>query len=183
MLLTFLVEVVCVALDLKIKCFIFLIYFSFQELTSERAESQKLTTQVAELNQSLEELENKLKMTTSKLEQLQAECARVVSEVTASPRSSGTGETEDSISNRQSPVARGSPQEAHSSSEDQIADSQVLEHAAIVSSSEDTKTPEGKKPQSPETNIESQHPVSEKLINLEKEVCITMCLKVLLYTQ
>ncbi|XP_060784059.1 coiled-coil domain containing 88A isoform X2 [Neoarius graeffei] len=140
-----------------------------QELTSERVESKKLTNQVAELNQSLEELEGKLKMATLQLAQVQIEHARVVSELTDSLSNSGTGVTEDSKSNRQSPVQRGSPETAHISSGDQITDSQILEHAAIVSSSEGTKTPEDQKTLSPETNWQSQHPVSEKVINLEKE--------------
>lgn len=117
-------------------------------------------------------MEGKLKTVTSQLEQLQAEHARVVSEVTASPSSSGTGVTDDLKSNRLSPVERGGPEEAHGSPEDQTADSQILEHAAIFSS-EDPKNPEDKKPQSPEANCRSQHPASEKLItDLEKEVCI-----------
>lgn len=122
------------------------------------------------MNQSLEELEGKLKMATSQLEQLQAEHARVVSEITASPCNPGTGVTEDSKSNRLSPVERGSPEEVSLRiSEDQITDSQILEHAAF--SSKDIKPPEDRKPQSSETNSERQHPVNEKLINLEKEVC------------
>ncbi|XP_053487045.1 coiled-coil domain containing 88A [Ictalurus furcatus] len=140
-----------------------------QELTSERVQSQKLTTQIAELNQSIKELEGKLKIATSQLAQLQAEHARVLSEVTVSPCNSGTGVTEDSKSNRQSPVQRGSPEEEHVSSEGQIADSQILEHNATVSCSEDTKSPEDKKTQSLKINSESQQPVSEKLLNLEKE--------------
>lgn len=163
-------------MDVQIAIFLIsLIYFPFQELTSERVQSQKLTNQVAELNQSLEESEGKLKMATSHLAQVQVEHARVVAEVTDSLCNSGTGVTEDSKSNRQSPVQRGSPEAAHISSGDQIADSQILEHAAIVSSYEDTKTPEDQKTQGPETNRESQHPVSEKVINLEKEVCICIC--------
>lgn len=80
--------------------------------------------------------------------------------------------TDDLKSNRLSPVQRGGPEEAHGSSEDQTADSQILKRAAIFSS-EDTKSPEDKKPQSPEANCRSQHPASEKLItDLEKEVCI-----------
>lgn len=148
-----------------------LFYCSLQELTCERVQSQKLTTQVAKLHLLIKELESKLKMATSQLEQLQAEHARVVSEVTASPRKTSTGGTEDSKSNRQSPVMQGSLEEARSLNEDQIADSHILEGAAIVGSSEDAKPPEDKKPQNPETSSESQHPVSEKLINLEKEVC------------
>lgn len=115
-------------------------------------------------------------MATSQLEQLQAEHTRVVAEVTASHCSSSAGVTEDSKSNRQSPVQRGSPEEAPTSSEDQIADSHIEKHAASVFSSEDTKPPEDQKTQRPEMSSESQHPVSEKLINLEKEVCICVCL-------
>lgn len=109
----------------------------------------------------IEEMEGKLKMATSHLEQLQAEHARVMSEVTASPCNT----------NRLSPAVQGSLEEARSLSEDRIVDS-IVEGAASVYPSEDIKPPEDKKTQNPETSTESQHPVSEKLINLEKEVCI-----------
>ncbi|KAK3535876.1 hypothetical protein QTP70_021175 [Hemibagrus guttatus] len=132
-----------------------------QDLTTERLQSQKLSTQVAELNQLIEELEGKLKLATSQLAQLQAEHARVVSEAIASPCNSGTERTEDSKSNRQSPEQSESAEEAHISSEDEIT--------AIESSSEDAKTPEDKKAESAKINSESQYPDNEKLKNLEKE--------------
>ncbi|KAK3565119.1 hypothetical protein QTP86_033175, partial [Hemibagrus guttatus] len=132
-----------------------------QDLTTERLQSQKLSTQVAELKQLIEELEGKLKLATSQLAQLQAEHARVVSEAIASPCNSGTERTEDSKSNRQSPEQSESAEEAHISSEDEIT--------AIESSSEDAKTPEDKKAESAKINSESQYPDNEKLKNLEKE--------------
>ncbi|XP_046706180.1 coiled-coil domain containing 88A isoform X2 [Silurus meridionalis] len=140
-----------------------------QELASERVQSQKLTTQVAELNQSLEELDGKLKMANSQLTQLQTEHARVVSEVAAFSCNSGTEVAEDSKSNRQSPMQRENQEDPHISSKDRIAESQTSENAAIVASSEDTQSLEDNKKQSPKINSESQHHASVKLLSMEKE--------------
>lgn len=126
-----------------------------------------MSTQVAELNQLVEELESKLKMATSQLVQLQAEHAKVVSEAIASPCNSGSGTKKDSKSNRQSPEQSESAEEAHIGSEDQIA--------VTESSSEDAKTPEDKKAESAKINSESQYPDSGKLISLENEVCAYDC--------
>ncbi|GAA6064877.1 coiled-coil domain containing 88A isoform X1 [Tachysurus ichikawai] len=126
-----------------------------QELTSERVQSQTLSTQVAELNQLIEEFEGKLKLATSQFAQLQAEHTRVVSETTASLCNSGTGRKYDSS---QSPKQRERAEEAHISSEDQVT--------TIESSSGD------KKAESAEINSKSQHPDSEKLIHLEKQIVV-----------
>ncbi|TSK28113.1 Girdin [Bagarius yarrelli] len=135
-----------------------------QELSSERLHSQKLSTQVSELNQSLEKLEGKLQMATLQLAQLQAEQARDMSEVTASPCISGT-KTENLKSNRQSPVQRESKdEETHFSSEDQITG-----HVAIASFTADTKNTEELNALRSTFKSESQHSDREKLIRLEKE--------------
>lgn len=111
-----------------------------QELTCERLQSQKLSTQVAQLNQSIEKLEGKLQMATLQLAQLEAEHARDMAEVTASPCISGTGK-KDLKSYNQSPVqGESKAEETHISSEDQLA-----EHVVIVSSAEDTKNPDREK--------------------------------------
>ncbi|XP_072519672.1 coiled-coil domain containing 88A [Salminus brasiliensis] len=131
-----------------------------QELAAERVQSQQLSSRIAQLNQSIEELDAKLKSATSQL-QLQTEHSREVSEATAS--NSGAGAIEESRPNRQSPIQRESHKEANISYVDQISDSQ-----SSLCASDDSKSPV-EKPQSVDTNREGQEPVSERLINLEKE--------------
>lgn len=123
--------------------------FPLQELSSERVQAQKLSSQVTHLNQSLEELENKLKTVTSQLE-LQTELAKAASQVTATP-------SEVTEQNNQTAAHEEKPENSFSTVDEKL-------HLS------ETKTLE-KEPQTLDSR-ESLGLVSERLTNVEKEVCI-----------
>ncbi|KAL7863013.1 hypothetical protein SRHO_G00119970 [Serrasalmus rhombeus] len=133
-----------------------------QELANERVHSQKLSSEVSQLNQSIEELDAKLKTATTQL-QLQTERPKTESEITASASDSDSGAMKDSQPNRQSPVETVSREEENISPVSQISGSQIS-----LCTSEDTKSPVDKF-QSAVSSGERQEPVSERLIYLEKE--------------
>ncbi|KAG9272472.1 girdin-like [Astyanax mexicanus] len=134
-----------------------------QELATERVQSQQLSNQIANLNQSLKEMDAKLKEATSQL-QLQTKLSREMSEATSSTSNVATETVEESRPNRQSPTPKKeSNEEANICSVNQISD----RHNSLCAS-EDLKT-SMEKPQSADTNREGQEPVSERLITLEKE--------------
>ncbi|KAK1804421.1 hypothetical protein P4O66_020446, partial [Electrophorus voltai] len=127
-----------------------------QELASERVQSQRLSSQVVQLNQSLEELEAKMKMTTA---QLQIPRSSAGSEVTAPPSHSDTEAVTDLKPIRQSPVQRSSSTEVN-------AGSVRSEHSDSLSVADYTTTLEDNRQ---DTNREAQEPEKERLINTEKE--------------
>ncbi|XP_026859447.2 girdin isoform X2 [Electrophorus electricus] len=127
-----------------------------QELASERVQSQRLSSQVVQLNQSLEELEAKMKMTTA---QLQIPRSSAGSEVTAPPSHSDTEAVTDLKPIRQSPVQRSSSTEVN-------AGSVRSEHSESLSVADYTTTLEDN---GQDTNREAQEPEKERLINTEKE--------------
>ncbi|XP_076877467.1 coiled-coil domain containing 88A [Brachyhypopomus gauderio] len=132
-----------------------------QELANERVQTQRLSSQVAQLNQSLEELDAKMKMTTAQL-QTQQSCAG--SEVTASPAHTDTEATKGSKLIGQSPGQRRSTTQG---TIDPVNFGSVKsEHTERLSVSDYTTTLEDKQE---DTIREGQEPLRERLMNMDKE--------------
>ncbi|XP_066505286.1 coiled-coil domain containing 88A [Hoplias malabaricus] len=130
-----------------------------QDLADERLQSQKLSTQVTQLNQSVEELDAKLSMATAQLQQ-QTECLKTGSEVLETASDSGVM--------RESQQIRHSPVERESSEVVDDSTTQVSPSHSSVFVSEHTNLPADKL-ESAGTCREKHEPTNERLINLEKE--------------
>ncbi|XP_051515017.1 girdin-like isoform X2 [Myxocyprinus asiaticus] len=132
-----------------------------KELANEKAQSQELSNQVAQLNHTLEELQTKLKMAATQQH-------RSSPEVTSSPTDSHTQRIEDSVSNRRSVPLAGGPEESAVSIGDKINHSSGPTDSFCTE--KDSKNKGNKQHQTtPEPATASQEVLSQRLINTERE--------------
>ncbi|KAI2656972.1 Girdin [Labeo rohita] len=134
-----------------------------EDLANESAHSRELSSQIAQLNRTLEELQTKLEMAATQQQ-------RSSPEVAFSPPDSHTQRIESCESNRQSPPLSERPQEATVSIVDKVNHSQSSRPTDSIDAAEDSENTRNKQAHTTaQTDNGSQEVLSQRLINTERE--------------